>query len=72
MGVQVVQVHRLYRVSDQALRQAREIGIGGAVVKRLQRMGMRSAPYTHPDGNRRFDDFVLSVQGKEIVGVNRI
>ncbi len=72
MGVEVVQMHRLYRVSEEAQRQAREIGIGGAVVKRLQRMGMRSAPFTHPEGNRRFDDFVLLVQNKQIVGVNRL
>jgi hypothetical protein len=35
-------------------------------------MAMRSAPVTHPEGNRGFDDFVLAIEDKQIVGVNRI
>lgn len=72
MSVKVVEKNRLYQVADSAIQQAKELGLSGAVVKRLQRMAMRSAPLTHPDGNRRFDDFVLMVVNKQIVGINRL
>jgi len=65
---EIVQKPRLYRVSMVAVKQARELGIAGSVVERLQRMAMRSAPVTHPEGNRRFDDFVLAIEDKPIVG----
>jgi hypothetical protein len=72
MSVKIVQKPRLYWVSEEAQKQARELGIAGAVIKRLQRMAERSAPVTHPRGNRRFDDFVLELHDRTIVGVDRL
>lgn len=72
MAVSIVRKPRLFRVSPEAVQHAKEIGIGGVRIKRLQRMAERSAPFTHPDGNRRFDDFVLLVRDKQIMGVNRL
>jgi hypothetical protein len=72
MTVSLVKKHRLYRVSHEAVKQARELGLGGDLVRRLQRMAMRSAPFTHPEGNRRFDTFVLRVTDNEVVSINRI
>lgn len=58
-------------VAEKAAAMAREIGIGGDVRARLSRMARRAAPITHPEGNRRFDDFVLRVNGKTVEAVCR-
>jgi hypothetical protein len=63
---------RVYTVSEDAVRQAREIGLCGEVAKRLARMAKRSAPLTHEEGNRRFGDFVLRVEDRCVVAVNRL
>lgn len=65
-------VPRMYMVSAGAIAQAKMLGIGGAVEKRLLRMARRSAPLTHPEGNRRFDDFVLLIQDNVLRGINRL
>jgi hypothetical protein len=61
-----------YVVDDRAVQAARLIGLSGDVEKRLLRMVRRSAPLTHELGNRRFDDFVLFVQDKVVLDVNRL
>ena len=61
-----------YTVDQEAINQARMIGLCGDVDKRLIRMAKRSAPLTHPEGNRRFDDFVLFVQNKVVKYINRL
>lgn len=58
-------------VSEQAIAEARKAGIFGNVAKRLARMARRSAPLTHPKGNRRFDDFVLLVKDRTVLSVSR-
>jgi hypothetical protein len=72
MTVTLVKKRRLYDVSEIAVQQAKELGLGGDLIKRLQRMAMRSAPFTHPEGNRRFDAFVLQVSDSTVVAINRI
>lgn len=59
-------------VSEEAKRQARAIGIGGDVEKRLYRMAERAAPLTHPAGNRRYMEFVLLVKNHEVLAVSRL
>lgn len=61
-----------FSVSDEAVRDARDIGLCGDVRLRLARMARQAAPLTHPDGNRRFDQFVLKVQDKQVLAVNRL
>ena len=65
-------VPRAYRVADVAIAQGRAIGLAGDVSARLRRMARRSAPITHHDGNRRFDDFILRVENNVVQSVNRI
>jgi len=62
---------REYRVSDAALQRARQAGLTGDLEKRLSRMALRSAPFTSDVGNRRFDDFVLKVDGDIVLDVQR-
>jgi hypothetical protein len=59
-------------VDPSALDEGVEIGIGGDVEKRLRRMAVRAAPFTHPRGNRRFYEFVLRVDNRHVRGVTRL
>lgn len=61
-----------YEVEPQAIQDGRSIGLGGDVGKRLARMARRSAPITHVEGNRRFDEFVLRVEDRKILSVSRL
>jgi hypothetical protein len=54
--------HRQYDVSDQAMAQAWELGITGDVKKRVARMARRSANCSHPEGNRRFEDYIFKIE----------
>jgi hypothetical protein len=61
---------RTYTVSPQAYAQAKALGWGGDVNRRLIRMARRAAPVTHEYGNRRFDDFVLWIEDRHIKAVS--
>ena len=63
---------REYRVSPEAIARARSLGLYGDTAKRLARAARRSAQFTGELGNRRFLNFVLTVQGDEVVWVNRL
>lgn len=59
-----------YRVSEQALRSAKHWGVTGDVEARVKRMARLSAPFTCEPFNRRFEDFVLQVEGDLVVDVS--
>jgi hypothetical protein len=61
-----------FDISDQAITQAKRLGIGGNVSARLARMARRAANLTHPLGNRRFDEFVLRVDGNKVKSIDLI
>ena len=63
---------RQFQVSDHAYAKGLALGIDGDVDARIARMARRSAPCTHPSGNRRFEDFVLSIDGDTVVNIERI
>mgnify|MGYP001482880860 CR=1 FL=1 len=63
---------RDYEITDEAVRKARLIGIGGDVRKRLARMAKRAAPYTSEFGNKRFENFVLRIVDGRLVDVTRL
>jgi len=63
---------RLFTVSDAALAEAEALPLFGDTRRRLVRMARRAAPVTHPDGNRRFHDFVLRIEDGEIRGVTTL
>lgn len=58
--------------SPSAVIDARGFGLYGDTDKRLKRMLRRSTPYTGPQGNRRFEDWILRVDNKVITGVFRL
>lgn len=60
------------KVSEQALNRARDLGMFGQVERRLQRMSLLSAPYRHEVANRRFGEFLLVLDGDELVDLARM
>ena len=60
---------RVFDVADDALREARGLGMFGNVRARLQKMARSSTPFTHPNGNRRFEGFLLTIEGHTVLGV---
>lgn len=63
MGQVKAMAFREFEVSSSALDQARALGMFGDVPGRLKRMAQQSAPFTHPDGNRRYESYILKVAG---------
>jgi hypothetical protein len=61
-----------YRASAGAIAQGRALGLYGDTAKRLSRMARRSAPFTGELGNRRYEEFVLAVNGDQVEGVSRL
>ena len=63
---------REYKATPDAIRQGRAIGLFGDTAKRLSRAARRSAQFTSEFGNRRFGDFVLTVENDQVVWVERL
>ena len=60
--------YRKYRVSPEALAQGAALGLGP---RRIGRMARSAAPVTHPQGNRRYDDFILRVNDGVVLSIVR-
>lgn len=60
---------RQYKVSAEARRQARTLGIHGDVEARVARMARRAARFTHPTANLRFERFILRLEGDTITWI---
>jgi hypothetical protein len=63
---------RQYEVTPQAAVQGRDLGLGEFAASRIARMARRSAPVTHKLGNRRFEEFVLKLDGSSVVAIARL
>jgi hypothetical protein len=61
--------HRQYEVSDKAVQEAYDLGFTGDIKSRVARMARRSANCSHKAGNRRFEDFVLKIEGGVVKGI---
>lgn len=64
--------YKQFTVRPDVIEQAHKIGLYGRVGERLIRMARRAAPFTHPHGNRRFDDYVLCIEQGVITHVLRL
>jgi hypothetical protein len=62
---------KAFQVTTEAVAQGRRIGVYGETEKRLARMARRSAPVTSDLGNRRFNEFVLTVEEARVLWVER-
>ena len=63
---------REYNATPAAVTQGRAIGLFGDTAKRLSRAARRSAQFTGERGNRRFGEFVLTVENGQVVWVDRL
>lgn len=59
-------------ITEQAIAQARRLGIRGDVSARLARMARRAAMLSHPLGNRRYDEFVLRVDDNTVKSIDML
>jgi hypothetical protein len=60
---------RQYKVSAEARRQARTLGIRGDVETRVARMARLAARFTHPMANVRYQRFIMRVEGDTITWI---
>lgn len=63
---------RSFEIAPEAVERGRQVGLCGDIAARLRRMARRSAPFTSDYGNRRFQDFVLSVDDGTVRDVHRV
>ena len=63
---------RTFVATEAAITRARALGLFGNTAMRLARAARRSAMFRGEEGNRRFHDFILPVEGDEITWVNRL
>ena len=54
---------RSYKVSPEAMEQAKALGLRGDVEGHLQSVAFYSEPYTHPRANRRYGNLIVRLQG---------
>ena len=65
-------------VSDEAIEQARALGLlkagdAASVREQMLRMVRQSAPFSeHPVANRRFEGFMMKIEGQRLVLISRI
>lgn len=59
-------------ITAQALAQAAAMGFGPHADKRIARMARRAAPFSHAQGNRRFEDWVLRIEQGAVVSIVKI
>ena len=66
---QDVEDESAYRVSDEVLEQARQLGLEGDVEQQVKRMARHGTPYAHPKANLRHGRFILKVEGNDVIWI---
>jgi hypothetical protein len=57
---------RVFTVSDLAIKQAAEMGLDPQCVADMARM---SAAITHAWGNRRYDQYIMEIDGNRVLSI---
>ena len=60
---------RSYKVTPEAIQQAKALGMRGDVEWELKGIAFHSEPYTHPRGNRRYGNMLLRVEDRTVTWV---
>src|SRR5262245_41545901 len=63
---------REFVVTPEAVDQGRRLGVGEDVATRVARMARRAAPVTHPQGNRRFEEWVLRIEKGVVLSIAKM
>jgi hypothetical protein len=58
-----------YRVSEEVLAQARNLGLEGDVEAQIKRMAKEGTPYTHARANLRHGRFALKIEGNTVTWI---
>jgi hypothetical protein len=58
---------RQYRITPHVQLKARTFGMYGAIEDRINNMARMATPFAHPVGNYRFHQFLLKIEGGEIL-----
>lgn len=64
-----------FTVSSSALLQARELGFtsqGPDLIRALWDMYSASTPFSHPNGNRRYIDFIFTVKNNQLTEISKL
>ena len=62
----------VYRVSEEVLAQARQLGLEGDVEAQIKRMARDGTPYTHPRANLHHGQFILKVEGNTVTWIGPV
>jgi hypothetical protein len=60
---------RDYKISAEARKEARKLGIRRDIKERLSRMVRHAVPFDHPDANLRFRGIMMRVEGDTVTWV---
>jgi hypothetical protein len=60
---------RSYKVSPEAMEQAKALGMRGDVEWELKGIAFHSEPYTHPRANRRYGNLIIRLEGLTVTWV---
>lgn len=60
---------RSYKVSPEAMEQAKALGLRGDVEGHLQSIALNAEPYAHPDANRRYGRIIIRLEGLTVTWV---
>ena len=61
-----------YRVTDEVLEQARQLGIEGDVEAEIKRMARDGTPCTHPRANLRHGPYALRLEANDVVWIGLV
>ena len=61
-----------YRVTDDVLEQARQLGLEGDVETQVRRMARDGTPYTHPRANLRHGPYALRLEANDVVWIGLV
>ena len=66
---QDVEDENAYKVTDEVLEQARQLGLDDDVEQQVKRMARDGTPYTHPRADLRHGRFILKVEGNDVTWI---
>jgi hypothetical protein len=61
-----------YSLAEGIVEAAKAQGLFGNVAGFILRAASESGPYKHPEGNRRYFNYLLDIQGGVVVGIKRM
>jgi hypothetical protein len=61
-----------YKVPEEIIEQARQLGIEGDIEAEIKRMAKEGTPYTHPRANLRHGGFALNVEGNDVTWIGPV